>query len=66
MPISKKKKIDEFDLVEIQTLSAINTISQAKLEYFIDYLKRKNTIANDEILDINTGEIKSPEKKKDA
>ena len=64
MPISKKK-IDNFDLLEIQTLSAAATIIQAKLEYFIDYLQRKNDIPEDGKLDINTGEITLPEKKKE-
>ena len=64
MPPSKK--IEEFDLLEIQTLSASSTLAQAKLDYFIDYLKRKNSIDSDEVLDINTGKITLPEKKKDG
>ena len=62
MPASNKK-IESFDLLEIQTLSAASAIIQAKLEHFIDYLKRKNKIPDDAKLDINTGEITLPEKK---
>ena len=61
--MSNSKKIDEFDLLEIQTLNGLSLIAQSKLEYFTDYLKRKYEISDDAKLDINTGEIKLPEKK---
>ena len=58
-----KKKIDDFDLEEIQGINMGITIIQGKLEHFVDYLKRKYKIPNDAKLDINTGEITLPEKK---
>ena len=58
-----KKKIDAFDLQEIQGLNMGITIIQGKLEHFVDYLKRKNKIPDDAKLNINTGEITLPEKK---
>ena len=38
-------------------------IMQGKLEHFVDYVRRRYKIPNDAKLDINTGEIKLPEKK---
>lgn len=61
--MSNSKKIEEFDLLEIQTLNGLALIAQSKLEYFTDYLKRKYKLPDDAKLDINTGEIKLPEKK---
>ena len=60
------KKIDAFDLEEIQGLNMAITIVQSKLEHFVDYIKRKDKIPDDARLDINTGEITPPETKKDA
>ena len=60
------KKIDSFDLEEIQGLNMGITIIQSKLEHFIDYVKRKNKIPDNARLDVNTGKITLPEKKKDG
>ena len=62
----KPDKIDSFDLEEIQGLNMGITIVQSKLEHFIDYVKGKNKIPDNARLDVNTGKITLPEKKKDG
>ena len=64
--MKKPDKIDSFDLEEIKGLNMSLVIIQGKLEHFVDYVRRKYKIPENAKLDINTGEIKLPEKKKDG